>query len=204
MILAYGGEEGAQEVARFVVGEAVLRYGIEGIYHFFHSEGFRKLWRLRGGGWQCIVWWLRCFCFCLIVALLCAALVLFVAKPGAVVACWVEFRIEFRVVRAGVAYDWLVSNDWLSGFAWVHWTGRDFALALSWHVVRCIAVFNRLWCRRCGSYTSLDWSPGQACVRLRLLLGPMPLRARTGDNTLGAGRGAGSKGFNCGGKVLKV
>ena len=32
----------------------------------------------------------------------------------------------------------------------------------------------------------------------------MPLRPRTGDNTLEAGRGAGSKGFNRGGKVSKM
>ena len=32
----------------------------------------------------------------------------------------------------------------------------------------------------------------------------MPLRPRPGENTLEVGRGAGSKGFNRGGKVLKV
>ena len=46
---------------------------------------------------------------------------LLVANFGAVIAAG---------ARVGVAC------DWLSGFGWVHWTGRDFALALSWHVVR--------------------------------------------------------------------
>ena len=32
----------------------------------------------------------------------------------------------------------------------------------------------------------------------------MPLRPRTGDSTLKAGRGAGSEGFNRGGRVLSV
>ena len=40
--------------------------------------------------------------------------------------------------------------------------------------------------------------PGQACVGLTVLRGPMSLRPRTGDSTLEAGRGAGSKGFNRG------
>ena len=44
-----------------------------------------------------------------------------------------------------------VPCDWLPGFAWVHWTGRDlaFALAFYWHVVGSICVPGcRLWCRR--------------------------------------------------------
>ena len=40
--------------------------------------------------------------------------------------------------------------------------------------------------------------PGQACVGLTLLRGPMSLRSHPGDNTLEARRGAGSKGFNRG------
>ena len=61
--------------------------------------------------------------------MLCAALMLLVTLPAAV-----------------VTESWVTCN-WLPGFAWVHWTGFDFVLA--WHAVcvflwdpDCVAVFD--------------------------------------------------------------
>ena len=79
---------------------------------------------------------------------------------------------------------------------WVHWATRDlaFALAFRWHVVGSICVPG-VCCRRCGSYTSLDWLPVWAEITT-VDQRPCKLRPRTCDNTLEAGRGAGSRGFN--------
>ena len=69
-------------------------------------------------------------------------------------------------------------RDWLPGFLRVHWTGRDlaFALACGWHA--CVCANQTM----CGCGTALLCS---ICVP-------------------GCSLGEGSKGFNRGGKVLKV
>ena len=62
----------------------------------------------------------------------------------------------------------------------------------------CVAVFDL--CARLQAVVQEVWelyfSGLAACVGWSCRRGPMPLRPRTGENTLEVGRGAGSKGFN--------